>query len=194
MSSLISILVIAVIAIITNLNKNKGRTAPRGGMPSFGGDDGNPLRRSRVPARTGSSGFPEPGARRTDSERPDPAPEQRDYDASPAWPEPAASPSPDYGSGEGVSLEQAGYTDSVEARTERMQQELERLQAAFDGMAAAVPSAGSGAAGTGVNPPAAASARHPLTGDREALRRGLMWAEILGPPRSRKPHSARRGG
>lgn len=72
--------------------------------------------------------------------------------------------------------------DSVEARTERMERELEKLQAAFDGMAAAVPSAGSEAGGEDGDAASSAYAVHPLTGDRDALRSGLMWAEILGPP------------
>jgi hypothetical protein len=199
MNSIIYIVVIAVIAIITNWNKNKGKSAPRGGMPTFGGGgEGNPLRRPRAPARTAdsgrperpSSGFPEPGGRRGDSGRPDRAPEEREYDASPAWPERAELPSPDYETGEGVSLEQTGDMDGVQARTERMQRELERLQTAFDGMAAAVPSTGAMSAGEGTSPSQAGTGQHPLVQDREALRSGLMWAEILGPPRSRQPHAS----
>lgn len=37
MSSIIYIVVIAVIAIFTNWNKNKGKSSTRGGMPTFGG-------------------------------------------------------------------------------------------------------------------------------------------------------------
>lgn len=200
MSSIIYIVVIAVIAVISNWNKNKGKSAPRGGMPTFGGggSEGNPLRRPRVPARPEDSGrpgrpgsgFPEPEARRANSDRPAPAPEEREYDASPAWPERAEQPTPDYETGEGVSMEQAGDMDGVQIRTERMQRELERLQAAFDGMAAAVPSTGAMTAGEGSSPSQAGTGQHPLARDREALRSGLVWAEILGPPRSRQPHAS----
>ncbi|MEK3669536.1 MULTISPECIES: hypothetical protein [unclassified Paenibacillus] len=199
MSSILYIVVIAVIAVISNWNKNKGKSAPRGGMPTFGGGgEGGPLRRPRAPARTADSGrperpgsgFPEPGGRRGNSGRPDPAPEEREYDASPAWPERAEQPSPDYETGEGMSMEQTGDMDGVQARTERMQRELERLQAAFDGMAAAVPSTGTMTAGEGASPSQAGTGQHPLVQDREALRSGLMWAEILGPPRSRQPHAS----
>ncbi|KAI7259606.1 hypothetical protein KC345_g10262 [Hortaea werneckii] len=207
MGSLIYIAAIVLIAIFTNLNKaskNKGKTAPRGGMPTFGGggNEGNPLRRSRVPARSqgsgrpdrSGSGFPQPDVSRTGSRQLESSPGGRDYDTSPAWPERADSPSPDYETGEGMSLEQADDRDSVQARTDRMQRELERQQAAFDGMAAAVPSTGSVAPGEADKDSLAASGKHPLAGNREALRSGLLWAEILGPPRSRQPHSTRREG
>lgn len=198
MSSIIYIVVIAVIAIISNWNKNKGKSAPRGGMPTFGGGgEGSPLRRPRAPARTADSGrperpgsgFPEPGGLRGGSGRPDPAPEEREYEASPAWPERAELPSPDYETGEGMSMEQTGDMDGVQARTERMQRELERLHAAFDGVSAAVPSTGAVTAGEGTSP-SQAGIQHSLARDREALRSGLMWAEILGPPRSRQPHAS----
>lgn len=205
MGSLIYIAAIVLIAIFTNLNKvakNKGKTAPRGGMPTFGGGGGNPLRRSRAPVQPeggehpdrSGSGFPQPGLDGAGSRRTDASPGEREYDASPAWPERAESPSPDYGTGEGMSLEQTDDMDGVQARTDRMQRELERLQAAFDGMAAAVPSMESEVPGEGAKASPGGSGRHPLAGDREALRSGLVWAEILGPPRSRQPHSPRREG
>jgi len=209
MGSLIYIAAIVLIAIFTNLNKaskNKGKSAPQGGMPTFGGggSEGNPLRRSRVPSRSqgserpdrSGSGFPQPDVSRTGSgsRQLESATGGRDYDASPAWPERADSPTPDYETGEGMSLEQAGDMDSVQARTDRMQRELGRLQAAFDGKAASVPSTGATAPGEDAKASSAGYERHPLAGNREALRNGLVWAEILGPPRSRQPHSSRREG
>lgn len=205
MGSLIYIAAIVLIAIFTNLNKaskNKGKNAPRGGMPTFGGggNDGNPLRRSRVPAQprgNGSpdrsgSGFPQPEVSRPGSRQLESTPGGREYDASPAWPERADSPTPDYETGEGVSLEQAGDMDNVQARTDRMQREMGRLQAAFDGMTATVPATGSTAPGEDDKASPAGYERYPLAGNREALRSGLVWAEILGPPRSRQPRSPRR--
>ncbi|WP_405115988.1 hypothetical protein MHH28_14370 [Paenibacillus sp. FSL K6-1217] len=196
MSGVIYFLVLAAIAIITNLNKKKGKDkqAPRGGMPTFGGgggDIGNTLPRLRKAGRTQQqgSGFPAPSG--TSAAPPARQPDAQEAPSTPAWAE-ARQPAPDDESGEGVSLEQADDLDSVEARTERMQRELEKLQATFDGMAAAVPSAGSEAGDEGTDAASSAFARHPLTGDRDALRSGLVWAEVLGPPRARQPHSTRR--
>lgn len=200
MSSLIYIAVVIVIAIFSNVNKagkNRPGKSPRGGMPTFGGD-GSPLRRTRPagderPSREGS-GFPVPGG---GSSLPSPSPspssyEEPEYDTSPVWKEPALTPSPDYETGEGLSMEQAGE-DSVRARTERMQLELERIQAKFDGMG--------GAAGAGFaeipdreGAPSASNTavRRGVQDSRQALQNGVVWAEILGPPRSRNPHSTRK--
>lgn len=198
MGSLIYVAVVIIVAIISSVNKaakNKGKGAPGGGMPTFGGGDGS-LRRvrpvERQPEATrpvrDSSGFPAPGDS-FPSRTAAPAPES-EYDASPAWPDAPESPSPDYETGEGLSLEQSGEEDGVRMRSERMQRELERLQARFDGVAAAVPSS------AGLEAEAASSdgatGQPGFAGGREALRTGLVWAEILGPPRSRQPHSSRR--
>lgn len=197
MSGVIYFLVLAGFAIITRLNKkrDKDKSAPRGGMPTFGGggDTGNmlPRRRKAGRAEQPGSGFPAPAGTREAPDRPAPQPDMQEAPSPPAWAE-AEQLSPDDETGEGVSLEQADDLDSVEARTERMERELEKLQAAFDGMAAAVPSAGSEAGGEVGDGASWAYAVHPLTGDRDALRSGLVWAEVLGPPRARQPHSTRR--
>ncbi|MEK4060167.1 MULTISPECIES: hypothetical protein [unclassified Paenibacillus] len=202
MSSLIYIAVVIVIAIFSNMNKagkNKQKNAPRGGMPTFGGGgDASPLRRARQqernpeeesPARQGS-GFPVPGESSYPGQ-PSVSYEEREYDSSPVWKESPERPSPDYDTGEGMSLEQSGE-DSVQARTERMQRELERLQASFDGMAGASEAGDAGTASKSGAVSARSAARHGLADNRESLRNGLVWAEILAPPRSRKPHSSRR--
>ncbi|MEK4005057.1 hypothetical protein [Paenibacillus sp. FSL H3-0333] len=197
MSGVIYFLVLAAIAIITNLNKRKGKDkqAPRGGMPTFGGGGGSgnmlPRRRKAGHAQQQGSGFPAPAGTKIAPNQSAPLPDAQDAPSSPAWAE-AEQPAPGDETGEGVSLEQADDLDSVEARTERMQRELEALQAAFDGMAAAVPSAGSEAGGEGTGAASPAFASHPLTGDPDTLRSGLVWAEVLGPPRARQPHSTRR--
>ena len=198
MSSVIYFLVLAAIAIITKLNQKKGKDkqAPRGGMPTFGGgggDIGNPLPRRWKSGRTEQpgSGFPAPAGTRTEPDRPVLPPEEQEVPSSPAMAE-SRQPAAGDETGEGVSLEQADDPDSVEARTERMQRELEELQAAFDGMTAAVPSAGSEAGGEDADSVSPAWVRPSLTGDPDALRSGLVWAEVLGPPRARQPHSTRR--
>ncbi|WP_341348261.1 hypothetical protein [Paenibacillus sp. FSL H3-0469] len=198
MSGVIYFLVLAAIAILTNLNKKKGKDkqAPRGGMPTFGGGGGDigntlPRRGKARRAEQQGSGFPAHAGTRADTDRPAPQPDVQEVPSSPAWAE-AEQPAAGDETGEGVSLEQADDLDSVEARTARMQRELEALQAAFDGMAAAVPSAGSEAGGEGIGATSPAFTSHPLTGDPDTLRSGLVWAEVLGPPRARQPHSTRR--
>ncbi|WP_340004513.1 hypothetical protein MHH52_22465 [Paenibacillus sp. FSL K6-0276] len=181
--SWIYIIAVIIFAIVSNVNKaakNKPKGTPRGGMPTFGGGEGNPLRRNKDADGNGEqsgSGFPTPVT--TSS---------REYDASPAFPEPAYIPTPDYVTGEGMSLEQADERDGVELRTKKMQEELERLQSVFDGIA--------GADSKKTNKTKRSSAGSTVqsngTGSREELRNGVVWAEILGPPRSRNPHSSRR--
>lgn len=201
MSSLIYIAVVIVIAIFSNMNKagkNKQKNAPRGGMPTFGGGGtlvlsavpgsrNGTLRMKARPVRAAGFLFHEssyPG-------QPSVSYEEREYDSSPVWKESPERPSPDYDTGEGMSLEQSGE-DSVQARTERMQRELERLQASFDGVADASEAWDAGTAGKSGAVSARSAARHGLADNRESLRNGLVWAEILAPPRSRKPHSSRR--
>ncbi|AIQ70504.1 hypothetical protein [Paenibacillus graminis] len=197
MGSLIYVAAIIIIAIISGLNKagkNRG-SAPLGGMPTFGGGDGHPLnpgRRAKSRPAYGDgtkerSGFPVPGDSTAYPGQPAASRAGAEYDASPAWPESAESPSPDYDTGEGLSLEQAGEEDGVQARAERMQRELERLQLQFDGSAA-----GAGTGKKGARPDSGPSGSREFAADRKALREGLIWAEILGPPRSRQPHSHRR--
>ncbi|KWX85654.1 hypothetical protein AMQ83_23470 [Paenibacillus riograndensis] len=198
MGSLIYVAAIIIIAIISSLNKagkNKGGAAPRGGMPTFGGGCGYPLnpgrRAKRGPEYRGStterSGFPAPGGSTPSPGQPAASRTEADYDASPAWPESSERPSPDYETGEGLSLEQAGEEDGVEARAERMQREVERLHLHFDGAAA-----GADPGEKGARPDSSPAASREFAADRKALREGLIWAEILGPPRSRQPRSNRR--
>ncbi|AIQ48779.1 hypothetical protein R70723_24885 [Paenibacillus sp. FSL R7-0273] len=203
MGSLIYIAVIILIAIFTNVNKaakNRKKPNARGGMPTFGGGgDDQPQRRDRGPGPEGSemrpagSGFPAPDSGMPSRDRS--FGEEHEHELAPAWKESPQVPTPDYETGEGMSYEQSGdQEDSVQARTERMERELKRLQAAYDGMAAYGLEKGTdGAVEAPENSRAAVS---PLpggaAGSAQALRNGLVWAEILGPPRSRRPHSTRR--
>lgn len=203
MGSLIYIAVIILIAIFTNVNKaakNKKKPNARGGMPTFGGGGDNPLRRVGRPdadedkarsAGTGS-GFPAPEG--SMSSRDSSSYERHEHELAPAWEEPPQIPTPDYETGEGMSYEQpAEQEDSVQARTERMQRELERLQAAYDGMAAyGLEKAADGPAAANLQGSASTSLPGGAADSRQALRNGIIWAEILGPPRSRRPHSTRR--
>ncbi|CAH1196392.1 hypothetical protein PAECIP111892_02227 [Paenibacillus auburnensis] len=206
MGSLIYIAAIILIAIISNVNKaakNKKKPNARGGMPTFGGGGDDPLRRARRPepdreaARPAGSGsgFPAPGVPSSYPGRTTASYEEHEHELSPAWRESPEIPTPDYETGEGMSLEQPwDREDSVQARTERMQRELERLQSSFDGMAGRGKEEGLGGAVAAREQGGAGSAplRSSLATNRQALQNGLVWSEILGPPRSRQPHSTRR--
>ncbi|WP_151735893.1 hypothetical protein [Paenibacillus tengchongensis] len=213
MSSWIYIIAVIIFAIVSNrskLGKPKGGPSPRGGMPTFGGDDREPARSPRRSGQSGSpegraSGFPQPSQRHG---RPEPhqsaeppVPRRDDGSGRPERPGPTlwTERAEDSASGgaEGLPFEPDGSgEDDVAARTAQMQREFERLQAAFDGTAgkarpgAPVPGDAPAAAGADAAEPAAA--RSGLAGDRASLRSGVIWAEILGPPRSRSPHSTRR--
>lgn len=200
MSSWIYIIAVVLFAVISRLNKagkNKSKGPSRGGMPTFGGANDNPLRGAKRPSdtldrerqATKGSGFPVPGNDFPQRNRQTMPSEERQYDASPAFPESAQNPTPDYVTGEGMSLEQPEVRDGVKERTERMQRELERIQATFDGMA------GAGSEKGAYEPKdyAVGSIDQPyFKGNREELRQGLIWAEVLGAPRSKQPHSVRR--
>ncbi|UQZ32937.1 hypothetical protein C2I18_04800 [Paenibacillus sp. PK3_47] len=207
MSSLIYIAVVIIIGIISSMNKAskaKGKTTPRGGMPTFGGGgEAGPLRRTarKEQDRDGKgSGFPDPAGNPSGTLRSENRGEEGEYEAAPPWRESPFSPSPDYETGEGLSLEQADERDGgIQARTEAMQRELEQIEAAFDGMAGADRSVRDHAGeydslkGSDRKSAAASAARSGLTASRQDLQNGLVWAEILGPPRARQPHPTRRG-
>ncbi|WP_410514464.1 hypothetical protein PaeBR_08760 [Paenibacillus sp. BR2-3] len=190
MSSWVYIIAVILFAIVSNVNKaNKGKRkqkpAPRGAMPTFGGGGFKGERKEKGQG----SGFPAQGrlypqtAEKSFSPR-----RETEYDASPAFPEPARFPTPDYETGEGLSLEHP-EDEGVLARTEKMQREFEQLHAAFDKLSA-VDGSQQSSASAGVSAEASSSGYSGI--NAKQLQNGLIWAEILGPPRSRRPHSPRR--
>lgn len=204
MGSLIYIVAVILFAVISGLNKTKKQGGPGkpsgGGMPTFGGgggERGGPvLNRPNRPQGTAGrgSGFPVPKAERSGTS----SWEEPSRSARPSEPPERSSreqfPSPDYETGEGVSLEQA--EDSVELRTRRMEEELRRVHASFDGIAKYGDSLSESPQEKrntrNRKPEPSTSSSSSLTTDQEQLRNGLIWAEILGPPRSRRPHSLRK--
>jgi len=208
-SSWIYIIAVIIFAIVSNVNKaqkgkNKQKPTNRGGMPTFGGG-GKDVFTKRGYMQSGDdsrqgrqgSGFPSPdnlepqAAGRSLRPR-----DEADYNASPDVSEPPGFPAPDYQTGEGISQEQP-WEGSIAARAERMQLELNRLHDDFDQASEAneLTVAGerrqrrSSAPGDALLQPQALKA--PSAGlDPGQLQTGLLWAQILGPPRARKPHES----
>ncbi|AIQ13961.1 hypothetical protein [Paenibacillus durus] len=201
--SWIYVIAVIIFAIVSQVNKasknnNKNGRSPRGGMPPFGSGPGEgPHRRPRAgqpdsgrAAEPRNSGFPVPAPSSRQAEPQ--MDEGREPGAAPAFPEPALFPSPDYMSGEGTSMEQPEEMDGVEIRQERMRQELERVHRALDRISDDM--GGDGGAGPKSRSAASSSQSSPSLVAGSDLRSGLIWAEILGPPRARRPMSSRRPG
>ncbi|KGE18165.1 hypothetical protein [Paenibacillus wynnii] len=203
--SWIYIIGVIVFAIVSNVNKakkgsDKKKQAPRGSMPTFGGEGKDvfskvrgymqPEGAERKPEVQGS-GFPVPGNLQSQPQvRSFSSPVESGYDASPAFPESALFPSPDYETGEGSSMEQPGG-ESLETRIKDMDRELNRLHSAFNQISATDDSNGNSPAYT---------TRETNVSDKQTavqskqLQNGLIWAEILSPPRSKRPFNSRREG
>lgn len=195
--SWIYIVAVIIFALISNANKSGKRkkgNSRRGGMPSFGsGPDENSRRPhgnggQEQPREARGSGFPLP------SESSSPyGEEQRTEDGReasvPAFPESPLDPSPDYDTGEGMSMEQP-EEDGVEIRQERMRRELQRVHKALDRISNDMGGDGAGPK-SNVDGPESSTPSHSAVSPAD-LRKGVIWAEILGPPRSRNPLRTRR--
>ncbi|WP_310550276.1 hypothetical protein [Paenibacillus glufosinatiresistens] len=203
--SIVYVVAVIAFALLSSLGKGsrrKGSPPGRGGMPPFGqgrGEsrpapdrrrDDSPVPRAQQAREPGSrpaggSGFPGPPGTRAD--RPAPAGQRpaEERGASPFAPPP---PSPDYETGEGISQEQPDT--SLDDRIRSMQRELDRMHAAFDQIETTAP--GNARSGqTARNRPVRSGAKAEEAERTERLRQGLIWAEILGPPRARRPHGSR---
>ncbi len=91
-----------------------------------------------------------------------------------------------------MSMEQPEEADGVEVRQERMRLELERVHRALDRISDDM--GGDGEAGPKSRSSAPSMQSSPSLSVGSDLRSGLIWAEILGPPRARRPISSRRNG
>lgn len=191
--SWIYIVAVIIFAIVSNVNKAKGKGKPGKGMPTFGGggESEPPVRRAEHEAEAERSGFPasaEPEMPR--HSRGLPVEEREPEVFIPAYQEQEWRPGPDAETGEGVSLEQGDAAAYGDIRMAQMRQELDRVHAALDAIGGEADHGGDVQPARQDSAGKAASAA--LAGSREDLRRGLLWAEVLGPPRSRRPHSYRR--
>ncbi|MDQ0192636.1 hypothetical protein [Paenibacillus wynnii] len=191
--SWIYIIGVIVFAIVSNVNKAKKgsdnkKRAPRGAMPTFGGEGKDIFAKmrgymegeaERKPQAQGS-GFPVPGKLHPQTpERPFSSPSVSEYNAT-----------PDYETGEGSSMEQPGG-GSLETRIKEMDQELDRLYSAFNQISATDDIKENSPAST--SRVMEASDKHTSIHSKQ-LQNGLIWAEILSPPRSKRPFNSRREG
>lgn len=217
MGSLIYLVIIIAFAIFSSANaasksKNKNNR-PRGGMPTFGGgpDDRAPrANRPGAPAEDGQrpGGLPPrsamdqpkdgPYAPSGSSGRP-----EREHMDLPSYPGdgrmPADYPLPDQPDwmGEGVSMEHRDDRLDLSNERDELEQtrrQLERTQIELDRTKQRLDRVNRGyerlkKAGSAGNTSASGSV-YSLQGDGihpDRLREGVLWAEILGQPRAKKP-------
>ncbi|MFF2909648.1 hypothetical protein [Paenibacillus sp. NPDC057934] len=187
---IVAVIIFAIVSNVNKANKTKGKGSPPSGMPTFGGggEDDNPLRRVKRAMEQQGRAFPPPGTPAPRDTR-ELAREEEIEESFPMEREQQWIPGADTELGNESTLEQGEEQDSVDIRTEKMRQELERIHAVFDEMA--------GEPGPSVKyaaePVSSGTVSTPvLATSREDLRKGLMWAEILGPPRSKRPHAYRK--
>lgn len=182
----ILIILFAVVSALSKSGKSKQKQNPRG-MPTFGGGNGRDRRDARKEPR-GFSGSPDAaGTREAADSRGTAAGDanlsrRRHAEASgrtsPFGDAPAAGPDDD--TGEGVSeMWQDGRPETLEDSNAAMQMHLDRVNASLDRIEQTEPA-----------PSLDRQAEQPRPVSRLAkeARNGVVWAEILGPPRSKRPY------
>ncbi|OZB91677.1 hypothetical protein [Paenibacillus sp. XY044] len=192
-------------AVISALSKNgkksKQRQQPRG-MPTFGGEGRSYQKRDEEDEYDEED---EDEEYEYGEERREPAYGSRPQDtagrrSSPfssypsSAPEPSAGPrdyrpAPDYDTGEGVSSmwteeKKSPLEVTLEDRTRTMQQEINRVNASLDKISTKMDMASNVASDR--------EAPAPVSPLAEQARQGIIWAEILGPPRSKRPLNPRK--
>ncbi|MGN7491573.1 hypothetical protein ACTHPF_10430 [Paenibacillus sp. SAF-054] len=162
----------AILSALSKSGKSKQKQNPRG-MPTFGGAGSQERRQQPVRQE----------APRTRQEEPMPGPEawdpeERTYEYQGAG--------PDYDTGEGVSgMWEEEKPETLEDYKREMEKHLNRVNASLDRIEkAANDSAAPSAARTTYPEPVSPLAKQ--------ARNGLIWAEILGPPRSKRPFDGRK--
>lgn len=194
----ILIVLFAIFSALNRSNKSKQKQNPRG-MPSFGGDAGRGQREHgehrEIREQKGFSGSPQASPSRRDESAPEsgrPAagemePARGRYAETAGRTSPFGGYSeagPDYDTGEGVSgMWQDDIPDTLEDFNRVMQTRLEQVDASLDriGQTAPVPASA-----------ARAEAPKPVSRLAKEARNGVIWAEILGPPRSKRPYGGRK--
>lgn len=164
----------AVLSALSKSGKTKQKQQHPRGMPTFG-NGGNAERRAQAPR---SSPFSSPEEAKMPPSETASRDEERTFEYQ--------GPGPDYDTGEGVSGmwedERPGNLKDVQRE---MEQHLSRVNASLDRIEKqATEPASSPAARTKQPRPSS-----PLANE---ARNGLIWAEILGPPRAKRPYNGRK--
>ncbi|MDR0268984.1 hypothetical protein [Paenibacillus sp.] len=176
----------AVISALSKSAKSKPKQNPRG-MPTFGGGNGMEQRtRSAAPQASESrSDEREPDSRAGWGELGDAA-GQEGWDSDTAQHSQRSyefqGPGPDYETGEGVSgMWEEDRPETLADYDRAMEQHLEQVNASLNRIEKMTPAAANQA--TGGQPDSR------LAGE---ARKGIIWAEVLGPPRSKRPYGGRK--
>jgi len=201
---IVGVIVFAILSNVKKAQKGNGqqKTSPRGGMPTFGGagkDVFSKMRGYLQPdeesnSKTQRSGFPAPGSLyQGTSQQSLSTLDDTEYYSSSAFPESALFPSPDYETGEGVSLEQT-ENESLESRINGMHKELDQISSTFNQIGATEGSKRGSTSSSKKAPNVMNTTGNTNKVNANQLQNGLIWAEILGPPRSKRPYPTRRQG
>ncbi|GIP25120.1 hypothetical protein J23TS9_02500 [Paenibacillus sp. J23TS9] len=180
----------AVISALSKRGKSKPRQNPRG-MPTFGGGSG-------MERRTHSASTEAPRGR-DDVRTPD-SEDDRDQPGSASYPQGWSSKvsrhkqrsydyqgdGPDYDTGEGVSgMWEDNKPETLEDYKNEMEQHLERVSASLDRIEKT-------ATGSPSNHTPRVEHSKPVSPLAKQAINGLIWSEILGPPRSKRPYGGRK--
>lgn len=182
---------LGVISAITNKGKSKSKDKPSS-MPTFGGSGERSLR--PIPPRESDNSDDRMEDRNQqevythrdmDKHQPLPTFESEgrsvmdipDFDKN-------FSPSPNYDTGEGVSQM---WQDTMQDRNREMQRDIDRVTAALDKISA--PSSKEWNAYDNSDEELSQSYSSNITNQAVS---GIVWSEILGPPRAKRPYSNRK--
>ncbi|MWV45285.1 hypothetical protein GRF59_16820 [Paenibacillus sp. HJL G12] len=163
----------AVISALSKSGKSKQQQNRRG-MPTFGGGGG-------MDRRTRSAGQQAPRAHE----------DRRAGDFEAEWEHAERADEyrgsgPDYDTGEGVSdMWKEEKPETLEDYKREMEQHLNRVNASLDRIEKTATGSPSG------HTPGTEHAE-PVSPLAKEARNGLIWAEILGPPRSKRPYNGRK--
>ncbi|GAB6990664.1 hypothetical protein [Paenibacillus pini] len=174
----------AIISALSKSGKSKQKNNPRG-MPTFGGNGDRKERRSIEEERDDQNSNPDTGSVLYRSSQLDTSSgsssfeeiDNRTFDSF---------PSGDYSTGEGVSQmweDQEPKQETLEDRKRMMQRDIDKVNASLDRITS-VMDAGSDTLEE--------SKQHHISPLAEQARQGIIWSEILGPPRSKRSYNQRR--
>ncbi|WP_052703054.1 hypothetical protein [Paenibacillus beijingensis] len=190
---IVIVIVGAIVSIISKSFKNTDGAPGRNRMPDFGG--GGPLPRTGTPSRKQPAARPAADQPGTDAAgRREHQPDIRTASSFEEDDDPARSGGREYGAGESEEGRSAEMPETApgrvawEAMDDAYADRNESGPKAPSRLAAAM--ADANPAGYPVPPPAEPTGREsgsPESIDGGEMRRAVLWAEILGPPRAKRP-------